>query len=149
MYIESRLLKGPVKMAVVDVLPVEGIDVIVANDVVTCEVKACPVLRCTGKSSELVDESVFEDRAEAPISVITRSKAQASNLEETDLSLDTLDEINESSKGLGPLAAFDASLSHMDREIGWDRESLLNAQKTEFSQEKEEKSNSDLTKPAI
>ena len=122
LFLESKVFKGTVKLAVVDVLPIEGIDVIMANDLAAGKVEFYPILSSSGREKEPLKAVV-----EAPVSVITRSRAREVDLQEVDLDLGRFDQVH-----IKPLSRSEVSLSQKGTDMGWDRESLMNAQKEEF-----------------
>ena len=135
-FLESKWGRGYVELAVVDKLPVRGVDVVVANDLVDGEEVSSPVIwRVAGQEASA---EFLEDRAESPISVVTRSKGQPVDLGEVNLDLQVAEDTTSTN----------IVLSNLDEQIGWNRESLRKAQETEF-REKEELAEepTNLTKP--
>ena len=87
MYLESKWSKGTVQLAVVDTLPIGGVEVVIANDIAEGEVINNPVIESmTGNESPM---EFVDDRAESPICVVTRAKAKAIDLSDVDLDIGT------------------------------------------------------------
>ena len=67
-YLDSKWNKGTVKLAVVDKLPVGGVDVIVANDIVDGDAMRNPVVE--NSRGEEFSVHYVKDKAESPICVV-------------------------------------------------------------------------------
>ena len=111
-YLDSKWSKGTVKLAVIDKLPVGGVDVVVANDLADRDNVENPGFESrTGEESPV---DYVEDRAESPICVVTHSRAQAVDLDNVDINMDVntvATEVNESS-------------SEINEKVGWERDTL-------------------------
>ena len=67
-YLRSKWNHGYVRLAVVDTLPIEGVDVVIANDIVKGETICYPIVGNVDDNDELVESTV--DTAESPMCVI-------------------------------------------------------------------------------
>ena len=85
-YPDSEWSKGIVKLAIVEKLPVRGVDVELANDLTDGDSERNPVV--DSKSGEESPIEFMGDRSEYPIKVLICSKVQAVDIDETDLNND-------------------------------------------------------------
>ncbi|XP_068232057.1 uncharacterized protein [Palaemon carinicauda] len=87
MYLETEYYKGTVKLAIVDSLPLPGIDMLFANDLVLHdEANYFPILSVT----ELEDDRYLDVSVCEPTSVITRSRAREIDLDNVNLNFDDI-----------------------------------------------------------
>jgi len=86
--LDSPLVKGQVRVAVVKQLPVKGVDFLLANDYAGGKVGTDPRLVCRPGERQVLGDNVGDLNIVQPISVLTRSqrKSQLSSGSEFDLS---------------------------------------------------------------
>ena len=138
LYLNSEWSNGLEKLAVVDSIPVGGIDVIIGNDIADREEPELPIISPEAQGGVSVE--VTSEMAESPVCVVTRSSVRPLDLEEVNLDFC---EDKESS---------DCSIP-CDREmerVPWNRSALSEAQKVEFEKEEVvDEEPKELTKPRI
>ncbi|XP_068250803.1 uncharacterized protein [Palaemon carinicauda] len=87
MYLETEYYKGTVKLSIVDSLPLPGIDMLFANDLVLHdEANYFPILSVT----ELDDDRYLDVSVCEPTLVITRSRAREIDLDNVNLNFDDI-----------------------------------------------------------
>ena len=132
-YLETDYFKGTVKLAVVDCLPVPGIDLVFANDlVVKDELNYFPIL-------SLVEVKCDDDCD--PISIVTRSRAREVNLEEVNLNLD------EVSRQETDIVTSSINRNIIFDDVNWDVEAFKEAQMKEFCNFDVDDPDNDISKP--
>ncbi|XP_068203040.1 uncharacterized protein [Palaemon carinicauda] len=132
--LNSKWVKGPMSLAIVDELPIKGVDVIVAND---CEMRTpgnCPLVQ--GKSV----------KTEKPVFVVTRSGAQGKSREMDCMGLDKLFEKNSSEVSV----TGNPMLSSVKDENGkWAIDTFAATQKAEFEKERSKQVSQDNSRPHL
>ncbi|XP_068240411.1 uncharacterized protein [Palaemon carinicauda] len=132
--LNSKWVKGPMSLAIVDELPIKGVDVIVAND---CEMRTpgnCPLVQ--GKSV----------KTEKPVFVVTRSGAQGKSREMDCMGLDKLFEKNGSEVSV----TGNPMLSSVKDENGkWAIDTFAATQKAEFEKERSKQVSQDNSRPHL
>ncbi|XP_068233339.1 uncharacterized protein [Palaemon carinicauda] len=128
MYLETEYYKGTVKLAIVDSLPLPGIDMLFANDLVLHdEANYFPILSVT----ELEDDRYLDVSVCEPTSVITRSRAREIDLDNVNLNFD---DINGQTTDLMTSSCSNSSSENiLFNDVEWDVEALKEAQVNEFS----------------
>ncbi|XP_068207447.1 uncharacterized protein [Palaemon carinicauda] len=128
MYLENEYYKGTVKLAIVDSLPLPGIDMLFANDLVLHdEANYFPILSVT----ELEDDRYLHVSVCEPTSVITRSRAREIDLDNINLNFD---DINGQTTDLMTSSCSNSSSENiLFNDVEWDVEALKEAQVNEFS----------------
>ena len=110
------------QLAVVDTLPIGGVEVVIANDIAEGEVINNPVIESmTGNESPM---EFVDDRAESPICVVTRARAKAIDLSDVDLDIGTDTVFNKN----------DEVSPEIKAQAGWERDSLKVEQEKEFGE---------------
>ena len=126
LYLESPLVTGHVKVAVVKTLPLEGVDFILANDLVRGERNINPVMVSSPVSSyEDCDMNCIEDVF--PVGVITRSKSKKLDTTYDEQILEDLPNIFEIREGEVHHLGFQNNLDPKEDFPG-SREKLIEAQ---------------------
>ncbi|XP_068231835.1 uncharacterized protein [Palaemon carinicauda] len=147
MYLETEYYKGTVKLAIVDSLPLPGIDMLFANDLVLHdEANYFPILCVT----ELEDDRYLDVSVYEPTSVITRSRAREIDLDNVNLNFD---DINGQTTDLMTSSCSNSSSENiLFNDVEWDVEALKEAQVNEFSNFDDSNFDvdvDDLSKPAF
>ena len=68
-HLKSKWSKGTVRLAVVDALPIEGVEVVIANDIAEGEIMNNPVVESVSGNEAPMD--IIDSKAESPICVVT------------------------------------------------------------------------------
>ncbi|XP_068243247.1 uncharacterized protein [Palaemon carinicauda] len=131
--LNSKWVKGPMSLAIVDELPIKGVDVIVAND---CE------MRTPGNFPLVQGKSV---KTEKPVFVVTRSGAQGKSREMDCMGLDKLFEKNGSEVSVtgNPMS------SVKDENGKWAIDTFAATQKAEFEKERSKQVSQDNSRPHL
>ncbi|XP_068240024.1 uncharacterized protein [Palaemon carinicauda] len=127
-YLETEYYKGTVKLAIVDSLPLPGIDMLFANDLgLHDEANYFPILSVT----ELEDDRYLDVSVCEPTSLITRSRAREIDLDNVNLNFD---DINGQTTDLMTSSCSNSSSENiLFNDVEWDVEALKEAQVNEFS----------------
>ena len=124
LFLNSKWSNGLEKLAIVDRVPVGGIDVVIGNDIADREQGVCPIL--SPVAQDVAAAEFADERAESPLCVVTRSKVRPIDLEEVNLDF----ERGEESLDLSPVI-------RKNDQVPWNREALSKAQREEFKKEEE------------
>ena len=131
--IDTNLVKGPVKVAIIDAVPVEGVDFVLSNDLASGKVGNCTHVNFCPSGKEFSEaEGLYRDVI-VPVGALTRAAKRKKQEEVPEVSL-------------GDSGLFDShkKKSEMSRDAGvkvpvlgdtkfWDRESLIKEQEGEFN----------------
>ena len=118
LYLDSEWFEGLVRLAVVDNLPMKGVDMIVANDIAVGDKVTYPIVN-EGKMGGVASDDVVD----YPVNLITRSMTRQDDQE---IDLNTSEEINGNIE-----QSLRTSIENLDQ-VSWDIESLRNEQMKEF-----------------
>ena len=119
-YLDSELIKGCFKVAIVQSLPIEGVDMILANDIAKGRVVTEPLL--VSKPRIEVGRFNLDDNDPVPVNVVTRAQGKKDSV--GDISLNTL------FNGVDQVSLkdnYDEKLKVND--IDWSRDTLIREQK--------------------
>ena len=144
-WLDCKFCNDMVSLAIVDILPVVGVDVVLANDIADGRKVSHPVVG--NHQDEKVHEAYSECRAEAPINMLTRAKSKQVEVEEGDLeSLEKEEDRNSfrNSRKVEEQVTVSKDLT------GWDQEALRLAQLSEFKETEEiSEEPKELVKPVV
>ena len=132
MHLRSKWSKGTVRLAVVDALPIEGVEVVIANDIAEEEIMNNPVVESVSGNEAPMD--IIDSEAESPICVVTRAKAKELDLDDMNLDVSTC-----MGTDVGQAQSVE-SVPEKETQVRWERSSLQEEQKKEFK-EKESATN--------
>ncbi|XP_068242408.1 uncharacterized protein [Palaemon carinicauda] len=128
MYLETEYYKGTVKLAIVDSLPLPGIDMLFANDLVLHdEANYFPILSVT----ELGDDRYLDVSVREPTSVINRSRAREIDLDNVNLNFDDIN--GQTTDMMTSSCSNSSSKNILFNDVEWDVEALKEAQANEIS----------------
>ena len=116
-YLDSELIKGCFKVAIVQSLPIEGIDMILANDIAKGRVVTKPLL--VSKPRIEVGRVNLDGNDPVPVNVVTRAQGKKDSV--GDISLNTL------FNGVDQVSLKDEKWKIND--IDWSRDTLIREQK--------------------
>ena len=118
--LDSELVKGSYKVAIVKSLPIKGVDMILANDIAKGRVVTEPLL--ISKPGVEKGMSSVDCKNSVPVNVVTRSQSMKDPLE--DVSLDSLFSKTDQNKSkLDSVEKIEVS------DTDWTRDALINEQK--------------------
>ena len=132
LFLKSKWFNGLVRLAVVDVLPMKGVDVIIANDIAVGSPVTFPIVN-DGKKIEIVS---CDSKWNCPVNVVTRSMAKQVvpevGSEINDVVVDNVQfEEDDGSTVNVDRVHSDVSVVHSDQ-VSWDQDSLKEEQLKEF-----------------
>ena len=131
LFLKSKWFNGLVRLAVVDVLPMKGVDVIIANDVAVGIPVTFPIVN-DGKKIDIVS---CESKWNCPVNVVTRSMVKQVvpeiGLDGTHVVDNSLFEDDDGSTVNVDGVHSDVSVMHSDQ-VNWDKDTLKKEQLKEF-----------------
>ncbi|XP_068213400.1 uncharacterized protein [Palaemon carinicauda] len=142
MYLETEYYKGTVKLAIVDSLPLPGIDMLFDNDLVLHdEAIYFPILSVT----EIDDDRYLDVSVCESTSVITRSRAREIDLDNVNLNFDDIN--GQTTDTMTSSCSNSSSKNILFNDVEWEVDALKEAQTNEFSNFDVDVD--DLSKPAF
>ncbi len=87
--LECELYSGKAKLAVVDVMPIEGVDVLLGNDIAGGKVKLTPMVSVRAEESKKTEKYVEENNDLFPVCVSTRGQVERQKCTEKCENLET------------------------------------------------------------
>ena len=118
--LDSELVKGSYKVAIVKSLPIEGVDMVLANDIAKGRVVTEPLL--ISKPGVGKEMSSVDCKDSVPVNVVTRSQSMKDPLE--DVNLDSLFSETDQNK-----TRIDGDERMEVSDTDWTRDALINEQK--------------------